>query len=153
MFNVWFFHRNRAGLAPLLAHEFVYPGAGDAGAHAGQICDADATTHFLSYWCRDHDLVTLPEAIRRLSSLPAARLGIVDRGTLRLGAFADVNVFDPAGLECGYPEFASDFPNGGRRLRVRAQGYAATLVNGAVVTRQGEHTGARPGRVLRETQR
>jgi N-acyl-D-aspartate/D-glutamate deacylase len=150
LFNVWYFHRNRAGLAPLLALDFVYPGAGDAGAHAGQICDADATTHFLSYWCRERDLVSLPEAIHRLTAKPAALLGLDTRGTLAPGAHADVNVFDPAGLECGYPEYVNDFPNGVGRLCVRAQGYAATLVNGAIVTRQGEHTGARPGRVLRD---
>ncbi len=149
LFNVWFFHRNRAGLAPLLALDFVYPGAGDTGAHAGQICDADATTHFLSYWCRDRNLVSLPEAVHRLTQRPAAVLGLAERGTLAEGTFADVNVFDPARLECGYPEYVQDFPNGVGRLQVRAEGYAATVVNGEVVTQQGEHTGNRPGRVLR----
>lgn len=149
LFNVWFFHRNRAGLAGVLTLDDVYPGAGDTGAHAGQICDADATTHFVSYWSRDRGLVALPEAIRRLTSSPAAVLGLADRGVLRVGAHADVNLIDVDRLEVGYPTYVNDFPNGVGRLCVRATGYAATLVNGEIVTEQGEHTGARPGRVLR----
>ncbi len=150
LFNVWFFHRNRAALGGLLSLDAVYPGAGDAGAHAGQICDADAPTHFLAHWCRDRGIVSLPEAVRRLTSSPAAVLGLVDRGTIEVGRFADLNVFDPQGLQVGYPTYVNDVPGGSGRLLVRASGYAATIVNGEVVTEQGEHTGARPGRVLRE---
>jgi N-acyl-D-amino-acid deacylase len=150
LFNMWFFHRNRGAIGELLALDAVYPGAGDAGAHAGQICDADAPTHFLSYWCRDRGLVSLADAVHRLTAKPAATLGLVDRGTLRPGAFADVNVFDADALQVGYPTYVNDFPGGAGRLLVRSTGYAATLVNGVVVTEQGELTGARPGRVLRE---
>ncbi|MET0160742.1 MAG: amidohydrolase family protein [Acidimicrobiales bacterium] len=150
LFNIWFFHRNRAAIGPLLALDHVYPGAGDAGAHAGQICDADAPTHFLAHWCRDEGLLALPEAVHRLTAKAAATLGLVDRGTLEVGAYADVNVFDPSGLQVGYPTYVNDFPGGAGRLCVRAEGYGVTLVNGVVVTEQGEHSGARPGRVLRE---
>jgi N-acyl-D-amino-acid deacylase len=150
LFNLWFFHRDREGLGDLLALDAIYPGGGDAGAHAGQICDADAPTHFLAYWCRERNLVSLPEAVHRLTAKAAATLGLIDRGTLRTGGYADINVFDPAHLEVGYPTYVNDFPNGAGRLLVRSSGYAATLVNGEVVTEQGEHTGARPGRVLRE---
>jgi N-acyl-D-aspartate/D-glutamate deacylase len=153
LFNLWFFHRNRGAIGPLLALDHVYPGAGDAGAHAGQICDADAATHFLAHWSRDEGLVPFADAVHRLTGKPAATLGLVDRGTIRVGGFADLNVLDPAGLRFGYPEYAHDFPGGAGRLKVRAEGYAATLVNGEVVTQQGEHTGARPGRVLREFSR
>jgi N-acyl-D-aspartate/D-glutamate deacylase len=150
LFNVWFFNRSTEALGDFLALDHVYPGLGDAGAHAGQICDADAPTHFLSYWCRDRGLLPLSEAIRRLTSQPAATLGLVDRGTLGVGAYADVNMFDPLELEPEYPEYRHDFPGGKGRFVVRSRGYAATLVNGEVVTQQGAHTGARPGRVLRE---
>jgi N-acyl-D-aspartate/D-glutamate deacylase len=150
LFNLWFFHRNRAAIGPLLALDGVYPGAGDAGAHAGQICDSDVATHFLAYWSRDRSLLPLAEAVHRLTGKAAATLGLVDRGTLAVGAYADVNVFDPDGLKYGYPTYVNDFPGGTGRLCVRADGYAATLVNGVVVSEQGEHTGARPGRVLRE---
>jgi N-acyl-D-aspartate/D-glutamate deacylase len=153
MFNVWFFNRNRANLGSFLQLEAVCPGLGDAGAHAGQICDADAPTHYLSAWCRDRNLTSLADAVHRLSAKPAAVLGLVDRGTLRVGAYADVNVFDPESLQVGYPEYVHDFPNGKGRLRVGATGYAATLVNGEVVTVQGVNTGARPGRVLRDFRR
>jgi N-acyl-D-amino-acid deacylase len=153
LFNLWFFHRNRAAIGPLLALDGVYPGAGDAGAHAGQICDADVATHFLSYWSRDRALLPLAEAVHRLTAKAAATIGLVDRGTLAVGAYADVNVFDPEGLRFGYPTYVHDFPGGAGRLCVRADGYAATLVNGVVVTEQGEHSGARPGRVLREFSR
>ena len=153
LFNLWFFHRNRTAIGPLLALDGVYPGAGDAGAHAGQICDADVATHFLAYWSRDRGLLPLPEAVHRLTGKAAATIGLVDRGTLTVGAHADVNVFDPDGLRFGYPTYVNDFPGGAGRLCVKAEGYAATLVNGQVVTEQGEHTGARPGRVLREFRR
>jgi N-acyl-D-aspartate/D-glutamate deacylase len=150
LFNVWFFHRNRRALGELLTLDAVYPGAGDAGAHAGQICDADAPTHFLAYWCRDRGTVSLADAVHRLTAKPAAVLGLADRGTLAAGRYADINVFDPERLRFGYPTYVNDFPNGKGRLLVKAAGYAATLVNGQVVTEQGEHTGARPGRVIRE---
>jgi N-acyl-D-amino-acid deacylase len=153
LFNLWFFHRNREAIGPLVALDHVYPGAGDAGAHAGQICDADAATHFLAYWSRDRGLLPFPEAVHRLTGRAAATIGLVDRGTVRAGAYADLNVVDPAGLRFGYPTYVNDFPGGAGRLCVRAEGYAATLVNGTVVTQQGEHTGARPGRVLREFDR
>ena len=80
----------------------------------------------------------------------SAVLGLVDRGTLRVGAYADVNVFDAERIQTAYPEYTFDFPNGKGRLKVRSTGYAATIVNGEVVTEQGAHTGKRPGRVIRE---
>lgn len=150
LFNVWIFNPAVGAMAELLGGDHVYPGLGDTGAHAGQICDADAPTHFLAYWVRERRLMPLHEAVRRLTSQAAGTLGLIDRGTLREGAFADINVFDPDGLQVRYPEYEHDFPGGKGRFLVRADGYAATLVNGQVVTEQGEHTGNRPGRVLRE---
>ena len=150
LFNTWFFNRSGEALGEYLQLDAVYPGLGDAGAHAGQICDADAPTHYLAYWARDRAKATLSKAVHELTAKAAAVLGLKDRGTLRVGAFADVNIFDPERLQTAYPEYSFDFPNGKGRLKVRAQGYAATIVNGEVVTEQGNHTGARPGRVIRE---
>ena len=150
LFNTWFFNRSGEALGEYLQLDGVYPGLGDAGAHAGQICDADAPTHYLAYWARDRAKASLAKAVNQLTGKAAAVLGLKDRGTLRVGAFADVNVFDPERLETLYPEYAFDFPNGKGRFKVRAKGYAATIVNGEVVTEQGIHTGARPGRVIRE---
>ena len=112
--------------------------------------DADATTHYLSYWVRDRGATSLEHAVHQLTQKPAGVLGLVDRGTLTVGGFADVNVFDPDTVDFSYPEYVNDFPNGKGRLRVGATGYAATLVNGEVVTEQGANTGRRPGRVIRE---
>ena len=150
LFNTWFFNRNVDGLAQVLAMDNVYPGLADTGAHAGQICDADMSTHYLSYWQRERKLATLPEAVRRLSAMPAGVLGLKERGTLQVGQFADVNVFDIDTLASEHPTYVNDFPNGAGRLQIRARGYAATIVNGAIVTEQGDNTGERPGRVIRE---
>lgn len=150
LFNTWFFNRNVDGLAQVLAMDHVYPGLADTGAHAGQICDADMSTHYLSYWQRDRQLATLPDAVRRLSAMPAEVLGLVDRGTVQVGNFADLNVFDIDTLASEHPTYVNDFPGGAGRLQIRARGYAATIVNGTVVTAQGTNTGDRPGRVIRE---
>ena len=91
--------------------------------------------------------------MHRLTAEPAAVLGLVDRGTLRVGGFADVNVFDPERLAYGYPQYSNDIPGGSGRFSVGSSGYAATLVNGVVVTEDGANTGARPGTVLREFSR
>ena len=150
LYNAWFFNRNTESMEAFLQLDAVVPGLGDAGAHAGQICDADSPTFYLSYWYRDRKAVTLEKAIHQLTAKPAAVLGLVDRGTLKVGAFADINVFDPEKLQTEYPEYVYDFPGEKGRFRIKARGYAATIVTGEVVTDQGEHTGHRPGRVLRE---
>jgi N-acyl-D-amino-acid deacylase len=150
LFNTWFFNRNVEGLSQVLAMDHVYPGLNDTGAHAGQICDADMGTHYLSYWHRDRHLATLPDAVRRLSSMPANVLGLKQRGTLQVGHFADINVFDIHTLASQHPTYVNDFPNGAGRLQIGSRGYAATIVNGAIVTEQGANTGQRPGRVIRE---
>jgi len=150
LFNTWFFNRNVDGLAQVLAMEHVYPGLADTGAHAGQICDADMSTHYLTYWHRTRGLATLEDAIRRLTAMPAGVLGLKERGTLAAGNFADINVFSLDRLASAHPEYANDFPNGAGRLKIRSHGYAATLVNGVVVTEDCVNTGARPGTVIRE---
>ncbi len=153
LFNTWFFNRNVDALQQLLAIDHVYPGLADTGAHAGQICDADMSTHFLSYWQRDRSLMPLSAAVHKLTGLAAGVLGLIDRGTLRVGNAADINVFDLDRLASDHPVYANDFPGGAGRLRIGGRGYAATLVNGEVVTEHGANTGARPGKVLRQFSR
>ena len=150
LFNTWFFNRNTSDLEDFLALDHVYPGLADTGAHIGQICDADATTHYLQYWYRTRGVVTLPQAIRKLTKMPAEVLGLKKRGTLEVGNFADINIFDPQTVASGQPTYVNDFPDQTGRLLIKSRGYAATIVNGQVVTEQGNHTGARPGRVIRE---
>ena len=153
VYNAWFFNRNTTSMEAYLQLEGVVPGLGDAGAHAGQICDADSPTFYLSYWHRDRKVVSLETAVHQLTAKPAAVLGLIDRGTLAEGHFADINVFDPTALQTQYPEYVNDFPNGKGRFVIKSRGYAATVVNGKVVTEQGRHTGERPGRVIREFSR
>jgi N-acyl-D-aspartate/D-glutamate deacylase len=150
LFNTWFFNRNVDGLAQLLPLDHVYPGLNDTGAHAGQICDADMSTHWLTYWYRTRNIASLGRAVHKLTGMPATVLGLKERGTLAVGNFADVNVFDVERLASDHPTYANDFPNGAGRLKIGSRGYAATIVNGVVVTEQGANTGERPGRVIRE---
>ncbi len=94
----------------------------------------------LGHYARELGLLTLEDAVRRMTSLPAACLGLADRGTLRAGACADLVVFDPATV---IDRATFEQPS------IPADGILLTCVNGAVVWRDGEATGARPGRVLR----
>jgi N-acyl-D-aspartate/D-glutamate deacylase len=153
LFNVWFFNRNTEGLADYLQIPQVVPGLGDAGAHVGQICDADTNTFYLSHWARDRAMFSVSEAVRQLTSQPAQVLRLKQRGEVRKGWFADLNVFDYDKLASRYPEYVHDFPGGKGRFVVKSDGYAATIVNGEVVVQEGEHTQARAGRVLREFDR
>jgi N-acyl-D-amino-acid deacylase len=151
--NVWFFNRAADSLAGYLQLDHVSPGLGDAGAHVGQICDADSTTFFLSHWARERGAFTLPEAIRRLTSKPAEVIRLKERGRLTPGWYADINVFDYDRLASHYPDYVHDFPGGKGRFIVQADGYAATLVNGQVIAEDGVHTGNRAGTVIRSFDR
>jgi N-acyl-D-aspartate/D-glutamate deacylase len=136
-------------IGEMLAQPEVLSGLADAGAHVGQTMDASAPTYLLTYWVRERELLTLPDAIRRLTSDTASTFGIPDRGVLRDGAFADLNVIDWDALALPVPEYVHDFPNGAGRYLGRARGYDMTIVNGEVFMEHGEHTGALTGRVVR----
>jgi N-acyl-D-aspartate/D-glutamate deacylase len=126
-------------------------GLGDAGAHVTTLVDASYPTFFLSHWARDagSDAFELPAAIRRLTMDNAEAMGLADRGVLRPGLKADLNVIDFPQLRCERPFMAFDLPAGGHRLLQKARGYTATIVSGQVVYRDGEATGALPGRLVR----
>ncbi len=121
----------------------------DSGAHVSQIMDSSLQTHVLSHWVREKEALSLEQAIRMLSFVPAYHWGLRGRGLLREGNFADVIVFDPAKIAPKLPELAHDLPAGARRLKQKSEGLAATVVNGKVLLRNNEHTGALPGRLLR----
>ncbi len=133
----------------MLRHPDSVLGLADAGAHVGMIMDSSQPTFFLTYWIRDRGLSTIGEAIRRLTSDTADLFGVTDRGVLRPGAFADVNVIDLDGMRLPQPEYVHDFPRGAGRYVQRASGYTATIVNGEVFMEDGEHTGALAGHLLR----
>jgi N-acyl-D-aspartate/D-glutamate deacylase len=121
----------------------------DSGAHVSQIMDSSLQTHLLSHWVREKQTVTLEDAVRMLSFVPASHWGLTGRGLLREGWNADVVVFNPDTIAPMLPELAYDLPAGARRLKQKATGIMATVVNGEVVLRNNEHTGALPGQLLR----
>ena len=136
----------------LIKHDLTFPALGDGGAHYSTICDAAYTTYFLTYWVRDargEKAVALPYAIRKLTSEPAHAVGLDDRGLVKPGYKADLNVIDLDRLHLYAPHISYDLPAGGRRLTQRADGYEATIVSGVVTYRNGRATGALPGRLVR----
>lgn len=121
----------------------------DSGAHVSQIMDSSLQTHVLSHWVRDKQALSLEEAVHQLSFVPASQWGLTGRGLLREGWQADVVIFDPATVSPRLPQVTHDLPAGARRLKQKADGFLASIVNGQVVLRDGEHTGALPGQLLR----
>ena len=121
----------------------------DSGAHVSQIMDSSLQSHLLSHWVREKQAVTLEEAVRMLSFVPASHWGLTGRGLLREGWAADAVIFDPNTITPLLPELTHDLPAGARRLQQKATGIVATVVNGEVVLRNNEHTGALPGQLLR----
>jgi N-acyl-D-aspartate/D-glutamate deacylase len=121
----------------------------DSGAHVSQIMDSSLQTHVLSHWVREKQALSLEQAVRSLSYVPAYHWGLRGRGLLTEGYNADVIVFDPERITPMLPELTYDLPAGARRLKQKADGLMATVVNGEVVLRNNEHTGALPGKLLR----
>ena len=137
-------------LLQVLQHPRTVMTFSDSGAHVSQMSDCSIQTYFLAYWVRQRQAFTLEEAIRMITMTPAATWGFNDRGLLREGMKADVNVFDPDAILPQTPKVAHDLPGGARRFTQGADGIRATLVNGQVLMENGEHTGALPGRLLRQ---
>lgn len=136
----------------LFRTDLTVPGLGDGGAHYSMICDAAYPTYLLTYWTRDADdarRIELPLAVRKLTFEPAHAVGLHDRGLVREGYKADLNVIDFERLHLHAPRPSYDLPAGGRRLTQRADGYHATIVSGRVTYRDGEPTGLLPGRLVR----
>lgn len=126
-------------------------GIGDGGAHVGLVCDASMTTHLLMHWTRDKPGERLPlqTAIRMLTQDTAEAVGLNDRGLLKVGYKADLNVIDYEGLALHAPRVAFDLPSNGRRLIQTADGYIATVLSGTITYRNGVPTGKLPGRLIR----
>ncbi|MCE2459705.1 MAG: amidohydrolase family protein [Pseudomonadales bacterium] len=149
LFNLRMFNQNLKELGDLFKSDHIFPSLGDAGAHVSQIMDAGWSTFTLSYWIREAGIYSLGEGIRRMTSGPARVLGLNDRGALKPGLRADVNVFDPDKVAERQPVLVHDFPGGAPRYIQKSLGYKTTIVNGEVTLVDGEHTGARAGKVLR----
>jgi N-acyl-D-aspartate/D-glutamate deacylase len=136
-------------LLKVMKHPRMVMTFSDAGAHVSQLADCSIQTHLLAYWTRKREEFTLEEAVRMLTLAPATAWGFADRGLVREGFMADLNVFDPDTVGPELPTLVHDLPAGAKRIIQKAQGFRATIVGGKVVLREGEHTGELPGRLLR----
>jgi N-acyl-D-amino-acid deacylase len=121
----------------------------DSGAHVSQIMDSSLQTHLLSHWVREKQAFSLEEAVKMLTCDSATQFGFHDRGLLREGMAADIVVFDADTIGARMPEVVTDLPAGAKRLKQKCDGMMATVVNGQVLLRDNEPTGALPGRLLR----
>ena len=144
-------NQDESAIEEQLASPTTILGLADAGAHATQIMDASQPTYLLAHWARDRQVLTVEEAVRRLSSDTADFVGYRDRGRVAEGAYADLNVIDLDEVGLELPEIAHDFPGGVPRFVQRARGIEHTVVNGQPFLEDGEHTGALAGRLLRST--
>jgi N-acyl-D-aspartate/D-glutamate deacylase len=140
----------------MMRHPGVVPGLSDGGAHVGMICDGSFPTTNIVYWTRDRsrgEQLSLERMVQAQCRDTAELVGLNDRGLIAPGYRADLNVIDHAGMKLHAPQVAYDLPAGGRRLIQRADGYVATIVAGEITYRDGQPTGALPGRLVRGAQR
>jgi len=140
---------DEAAMTALLTSPYTIIGQSDGGAHVVFRTDYSYSTYLLSHWVREKGIMSLEEAIRKLTFVPASLFGLFDRGLVRPGMAADLVLFDTQTVRECEPEMVNDLPGGEKRLIQRAIGVKTTMVNGAILVQDGEHTGAFPGRVLR----
>jgi len=138
-------------MAKILTHPNAIVGLSDGGAHVQFHGGYGYCTRLLSEWVREKQVMTLEHAVRRLTFDSASALGLFDRGLLRPGMAADIVIFDPDTVRPLPESIVHDFPAGGWRVKEPAAGIMATIVNGEVLLENDKHTGALPGRVLRNT--
>jgi N-acyl-D-aspartate/D-glutamate deacylase len=139
----------------LLEHPSSLLGLSDGGAHVRVILDASQTTYMLTHWGRDRSRgpkLPLEWIVRKQTAGTAHAFGLRDRGLLKPGMKADLNLIDYSKLRLGVPHVVADLPGGAERLMQQAEGYIATYVSGVAVRRDGEQTGERPGRLIRGPQ-
>jgi N-acyl-D-aspartate/D-glutamate deacylase len=136
----------------MLLHPRAAAGLGDGGAHCGVICDASQPTFMLTHWTRDRsrgERLPLEWMVRKQTHDTARLYGLGDRGTIEVGAIADLNLIDYDNLQLGNPTVVTDLPAGGSRLLQSATGYVETIKSGVTTFADGKETGARPGTLLR----
>ena len=140
---------DEAAMTALLTSPYTVIGQSDGGAHVVFRTDYSYSTYLLSHWVREKEIMSLEDAIRKLTFVPASLFGFSDRGLVRPGLAADLMVFDPDTIGPLEPGEAHDLPGGARRRKQLARGIEWTVVNGQVLIEKGEHTGAFPGKVAR----
>lgn len=136
-------------MAQILNYPNAFVGLSDGGAHVQFHGGYGYSTRLLGHWVRERQIMSLEKAVRRLTFESASAFGIYDRGLLRPGMAADITVFDPETVRPLPEEKVQDFPGGGWRMQELAAGIKCTVVNGEVLMEDGKHTGALPGRVMR----
>jgi N-acyl-D-amino-acid deacylase len=142
-------NENQETVLEMMQHPRSVVTFSDSGAHVSQIMDSSLQTHLMAYWVRERQALTLEQAVRMLTFIPASHWGFTGRGLVREGMFADVIVFNPDTVMPQMPQITYDLPAGARRLKQKSSGMLATVVNGEVLLRNNEHTGALPGKLLR----
>jgi N-acyl-D-aspartate/D-glutamate deacylase len=138
-----------ARLGELVAHPAAQLGGSDAGAHTQSNTDSCYAVWTLQHWVRERGVLSLEAAVAMLTGRQAGLFGIRDRGVVAAGMYADLVLFDPDRVGIDDVRYVTDMPAGGTRLVAEPVGITATIVNGTVIAREGELTGARPGVLLR----
>ena len=143
---------SEAAIPIMLGHKHTVAALGDGGAHVGSICDTSANIYLLTKWVREKNAFDLATGIHMLTRQPAELYSLNDRGLIAPGMKADINVIDFDALQLHTPHIVADLPAGGQRFLQNADGIAATIVAGEIIYREGEATGALPGRLIRGQQ-
>jgi N-acyl-D-aspartate/D-glutamate deacylase len=143
---------DEAAVSKLLTHEYSAIALSDAGAHLTFFCDAGFGLHLLGHWVRDRKIMSLEQAIYRLTGQPSQIYGIVERGYIKQGAFADLMLFDPDTVGRSPARRVCDLPAGERRLTTDPLGVHGVWVNGTRIVDEGGliDNAGRPGQVLRD---
>jgi N-acyl-D-amino-acid deacylase len=136
-------------MSTIMKSPYVIIGTSDAGAHVQFGADFGYCTTLLGMWVRDRQMISLEQAIHKLTFHVASVYGIEGRGLLRPGFAADVTIFNPKTVKACAPEWANDYPAGTKRLIQRSEGICQTIVNGRVIYEDGKLSGEKPGAVLR----
>lgn len=136
-------------MSTIMKSPYIIIGTSDAGAHVQFGADFGYCTTLLGMWVRDREMISLEQAIHKLTFHVASVYGIEGRGLLRPGFAADVTIFDPQTVKACAPEWANDYPSGTKRLIQRSEGICQTIVNGRVIYEDGKLSGEMPGAVLR----
>jgi N-acyl-D-aspartate/D-glutamate deacylase len=148
-FGIPIMNYDEAVVGRLLRHPAAIVALSDAGAHVDTLADQGFTTSLLTHWVRERAALSLEEAVRLVTSVPASLYGIAERGELREGWAADLVLFDAAKIDLERTELAHDLPGGADRLIQRPLGVHHVFVNGEPIVDAGRQTEARAGKVLR----
>ena len=149
-FTYELFNSDESRIPELIRDPRTMIGLSDGGAHVDMLCDSGYPTYLLGTWARERGVLSMPEAVRRLTSDPADMFGIKDRGRLKAGLAADIAIFDPATVgSSNRGERRYDLPGGGKRMVMPSRGIQYTIVNGVTTYADGQLVGASAGTVLR----